>query len=344
MMELINAARPEEIVFAASSTVALKNLAHAMRGQLRPGDEIVVTDSDHESNIGPWAELEAAGIGIRIWNVNRKTLELDLSDLEDLLTDRTKLVCVTYVSNILGTINPIETIARLTHDAGARICVDAVAYAPHRCLDVRALDVDYLVFSAYKTFGPHFAVLYGKYDLLNELDSLYHYFHTEVPGKLEPGNPSYELAYSLTGINDYLVTLAERTGMLTGEESLRAQLETAFDLIADHENMLGERLLGFLRGRPDCRIIGKPSGFDPARVPTISFTVDGRDPGEIARRLEKYRIAVRYGDFYARRLIEALGLAERNGVVRVSLVHYNTLEEVDALISALERILSGDDT
>jgi cysteine desulfurase family protein (TIGR01976 family) len=332
MMDLINARRPEEIIFAASSTVALKNLARAMTRQLNAGDEIIVTNSDHESNIGPWVELEKKGLQLRVWELNKETLELELGDLKELLSEKTKLVCVTHVSNILGTINPIKEITRLVHEEGARICVDAVAFAPHRCLDVRELDVDYLVFSAYKTYGPHFAVLYGKYENLVGLDGLYHYFHREVPGKLEPGNPSYELAYSLTGITDYLGQLGKE------KDSIREQIVEAFDLIAEHENNLGEKLLSYLRERPDCRIIGKPGGDDPNRVPTISFTLAGKDPGKIARRMEDHRLAVRYGDFYARRLIEYLGLADQNGVVRVSLVHYNTLEEVDRLINALEEV------
>ena len=302
MMELINAERPEEIVFAASSTVALKNLARAMVSGLNTGDEIIVTNSDHESNIGPWVDLEKFGIQIKIWKLNKETLELDLNDLRKLLTRKTKLVCVTHVSNIIGTINPIKKIARLVHEKGARICVDSVAFAPHRCLDVKDLDVDYLVFSAYKTYGPHFAVLYGKYKYLNELDSLYHYFHNEVPGKLEPGNPSYELAYSLKGITEYLAQLGRE------KDKLREQIVEAFKLITDHENKLGEKLLAYLRERPDCRIIGKIRGDDPKRVPTISFTIDGKDPGKIARRIDEFKIAIRYGDFYARRLIEYLNL------------------------------------
>lgn len=339
MMHLINAERPEEIIFAASSSVALKNLARAMAGQLEPGDEIVVTNSDHESNIGPWTELEKQGILIKVWKLNKETLELDLDELEKLLTERTRLVCVTHVSNILGTINPIGEIARLVHEKGARLCVDSVAYAPHRRLDVKALEVDYLVFSAYKTYGPHFAVLYGRYENLQELDGLYHYFHKALPGKLEPGNPSYELAYSLTGIVEYLAQVSDRAGV-SGDLKLSEKIEAAFELITNQENLLSEKLLGYLRDRPDCRIIGKPDGDDPQqRVPTISFTIEQKDPGDIARRLEKFNIAARYGDFYARRLIEYLGLAEQNGVLRVSMLHYNTLSEVDDLIIALDEIL-----
>ena len=338
MQRLTNAARPEEIVFASSATVALQNLARSMKHLLRPGDEIVVTVSDHESNIGPWVGLEEAGIRVRQWPLNRESLELDLDELGRLMTDRTRLVAVTHVSNILGTINPIREIADYVHSRDSLLCVDSVAYAPHRAIDVQALDVDFLVFALYKVYGPHYAVMYGRYDLLAELDNLYHYFYgkDKVPAKLEPGNASYELAYSSTGIVDYLESLGDRSG---GGDSPRERIERAFDAITEHENTIGEKLLAWLRGRGDCRIIGRGAGDHPARVPTISFKIDGMNSGEIARRIDDYRLAIRYGDFHARRLVEYLGIESGGGVVRVSMTHYNTLEEVDALIEALAEVL-----
>ena len=335
MMHLVNADRPEEIAFAASSTVALQNLARSMASQFQPGDEIVITVSDHESNIGPWVGLEDIGVIIKTWNLDKDTLELNLDDLAPLMTEKTRLVAVTHVSNILGTINPVGEIAKFVHDRGALICVDSVAFAPHRAIDVAAWDVDFLALSLYKVFGPHFAVLYGKFDLFANLDNLYHYFYSKdkVPAKLEPGNASYELAYSSTGIVDYLVDLAEDGG------SVRQQIESAFEKITRHENLLAERLLRYLRGRSDCRIIGFEHGDDARRVPTISFVIEGRDPGEIARMVDPYRIAVRFGDFHARRLVEYLDLDRVNGVVRVSMTHYNTLAEVDALVTALDESL-----
>ncbi|MGI9205015.1 MAG: cysteine desulfurase-like protein [Woeseiaceae bacterium] len=338
MMRFVNAQRPEEIAFAASTTVALQNLARSMRSQIVPGDEIIITVSDHESNIGPWIGLEDAGATIKTWLIDKNTLELNLDDLAALLTERTKLVAVTYVSNILGTINPIADIAKVVHDNGARICVDAVAYAPHRAIDVAALDVDYLAFSLYKVFGPHHAVLYGKYDLFVELDNLYHYFYgkDKVPAKLEPGNASYELSYSATGIVDYFAELGERAGA-TG--SLREKIEAAFEQITEHENEIAERLLEYLRARDDCRIVGFDHGDDPRRVPTISFIIDGQDAGIIAEKIDAYHIAVRFGDFHARRLAEYLDITSNGGCVRVSMTHYNTLNEVDALITALDEVL-----
>jgi cysteine desulfurase family protein (TIGR01976 family) len=339
MMHLVNASRPEEIAFAASTTVALQNLARSMESQFREGDEVIVTVSDHESNIGPWVGLEKLGVNIKTWNVNRESLELELGDLEGLLSKRTRLVAVTHVSNILGTINPVGEIADLVHKHGALICVDSVAFAPHRAIDVSAWDIDFLALSVYKVFGPHVAVLYGKYDLFAELDNLYHYFYDKdkIPAKLEPGNASYELAYSSTGIVDYLAEL----GGSAGDVPVRQKIELAFERITQHENILAEQLLSYLRSRDDCRIIGRERGDDPRRVPTISFAIESWDPGEIARRIDAYNIAIRFGDFHARRLIEYLGLDENNGVVRVSMTHYNTLTEVDALIAALGEVLDG---
>jgi selenocysteine lyase/cysteine desulfurase len=226
------------------------------------------------------------------------------------------------------------------HERGALICVDSVAYAPHRAIDVAAWDIDFLALSLYKVFGPHFAVLYGKFDLFANLDNLYHYFYgkDKVPAKLEPGNASYELAYSSTGIVDYMVELAERGG---SAGTVRQKIEAAYDLITLHENLLAERLLQYLRRRSDCRVIGFAQGDDARRVPTISFVIEGRDPGEIASKVDPYKIAVRFGDFHARRLIEYLELDRNNGVVRVSMTHYNTLEEVDALVEALDEILKS---
>ncbi len=338
MMQLLNADRPEEVVFAPSATVALQNLARSMASQFAAGDEVIVTISDHESNIGPWVALEGAGVKIRFWECDRSTFELDLAALDDLMTPRTKLVAVTHVSNILGTVNPIADIAALVHEHGARICVDSVAFAPHRAIDVQALEVDYLVLALYKVFGPHYAVMYGRYELLAELDGLYHYFYgkDQVPAKLEPGNASYELAYSSVGIVDYLSELGTRGGA-TG--SLRERITAAFGTIQEHEHAIGERLLAYLRQRDDCRIIGRSDGNHPARVPTISFKFRGRNSGDIAKRVDEFHIAVRFGDFHARRLIEHLDLADDGGVVRVSMAHYNTAEEVDALIAALDAIL-----
>ena len=340
-MHLVNARRPEEIVFGSSTTALIQNLARAMQSQLVPGDEIIVTVADHESNIGPWDRLQERGVVLKFWPLNKDSLTLELSDLEPLMSERTRLVCVTHCSNILGSINPIREIADFVHARGARICVDAVAYPPHRAVDVQALDVDYYVFSLYKTYGPHYALMYGRYEHLLELDTLYHYFYgkDKVPGKLEPGNPNYELAYSTCGIVDYLVALGEQAGE-TG--TVRQKIVAAYAAITEQENALTERLLSYLRSRNDCRIIGQSVNREAGRVPTIAFRFDGREASELCKAMDAEKIAMRFGDFHSRRLAEYLGLTDHGGMLRVSMVHYNTIEEVDRFTAALDRILSGD--
>jgi selenocysteine lyase/cysteine desulfurase len=255
------------------------------------------------------------------------------------MSDCTRLVCVHHVSNILGSINPIKDIASFVHQRGAQICVDGVAYAAHRAIDVQDWDVDYYIFSLYKCYGPHTAVMYGKYDLLSELDSLYHYFYgkDKVPGKLEPGNPNYELAYSTVGIVDYFVALGEHHGA-TG--SRRDKLVAAYKAITAHEDALTERLLTYLNARNDCRVIGVNTNKNSSRVPTIAFKFEGQDSGAVARAMDDHGIAIRFGDFHSRRLVEELGEDGDNGVIRVSMLHYNTIEQVDRLTAAFTEIAS----
>ena len=329
----VGAARPEEVFFGPSTTVLVRFLATAMASQLTAGDEIIVTNFDHESNIGPWLILKQRGIVFRVWEIDPETLMPSLDTLDALMSVRTRLVCVTHASNLLGSINPIRQIADFVHARGARICVDGVAYAPHRAIDVQELDVDYYVFSFYKTYGPHYAVMYGRHELLLELDGLYHYFYgkDKVPGKLEPGNPCYELVWGAAGIVDYLEALGRGKG--------RHAIESAFDQIAAHEAEIGERLLSWLRVRNGVRIVGDQNSQAAFRVPTISFTVDGHAPQDIVARTDQAKIGVRHGDFHSRRLAEALGLSP-SGVIRVSMVHYNTIVEVDRLIDVLDQSLS----
>ncbi|MEQ1955007.1 cysteine desulfurase-like protein [Mesorhizobium sp. CN2-181] len=328
----VNAARSEEVVFGPSTSVLVRFLATAMASQFKPGDEVVVTDFDHESNIGPWLALKERGVIIRTWTLDRETLAPDLADLAQLMNSQTRLVCVTHASNLLGSINPVREIAELVHAHGARICIDGVAYAPHRAIDVQALGVDYYVFSCYKTYGPHYAVMYGRYEHLLELDGLYHYFYgkEKVPSKLEPGNACYELVWGAAGIVDYFEKLGGGEG--------RTAIEQAFEIITAHEAAIGGHLLSWLRSRNDVRIVGQRSAEASLRVPTISFIVEGQQADQIVRAVDNGKVGIRYGDFHSRRLAEALDLGPA-GVLRVSMVHYNTIAEVDRLITALEKSL-----
>ncbi len=336
---LFNAARADEIVFGPSTTVLLQFLTKSMASQFSAGDEVIVTITDHESNIGPWVWLEERGVIIKFWPMNKETYELELSALDALMTDKTKLVAFTHVSNLLGTINNVKEITDFVHARGALVCVDAVAYAPHRAIDVQDWNVDFYAISLYKTYGPHHAALYCRYDLMQELDSLYHYFYgkDKIPAKMEPGNANYELSYASGAIVDYLVTLGEQAGS-TG--SRREKLEAAFADIEEQETILCEQVLSYLRKRNDCGILGIKDGNDSRRVPTIAFRIDGRDPEQICLAMDKHKIAVRFGDFHARRLCDSLDITKDNGAVRISLTHYNTVEEVAKLITALDKVLT----
>lgn len=338
--ELLNASRPEEIVMGPTTTVLLQWLARAMAGQLAPGDEVVVSRADHESNIGPWVGLEAHGVVVKTWELRPGTHLLDLDDLAALMTPRTKFVAVTHASNIFGAIQPVADIARLVHARGAKLCVDGVAFAPHRAVDVRAWDVDYYALSFYKVYGPHHAVLYGKYEHLLELDTLYHYFvpKDKIPYKLQPGNPNYELSYACIGIADYLDDLGRRSGAPPAA-TRRAAIESAWSAIAAHEAALGGRLLDYLGTHPRVRVLGPATADAEVRVPTISFVVDGVDSREIVRHTDTLGLGIRHGDFHSRRLVEWLGYGGPSGVVRASMVHYNSPEEVDRLIAALDAVI-----
>lgn len=333
--ELINAQRPEEIVFGASSTMMIRTLAQAIAPTWSPGDEVVVSMIDHEANIGPWLALESWGIVVRRWELNPDTMTLEVADLEALMTPRTRLVVCTQTSNICGEIVPVAAIAACAHRHGAQVCIDGVAFAPHRLVDVREWDVDYYIFSLYKVFGPHHAVLYGKYAHLLALANLSHHFvpADKVPGKLQPGNPNYELSYSATAIPDYLVELGRRSGAPAGA-TRRECIAAAWEAIAEHESRLAGDLLMWLQQHPGVRIIGPTSASTDVRVPTVSFVVDGRSSEETVRAVDPHRVGIRFGDFYSRRLIERLGLAP-GGVVRVSFAHYNSAGDLARLTSVL---------
>jgi selenocysteine lyase/cysteine desulfurase len=236
-------------------------------------------------------------------------------------------------------VHDASAIVRRVHDAGALACVDGVACTPHRRVDVKALDADFYFLSIYKVFGPHLGLLYGKRDLLLRARGQNHFFIPEddIPYKLEPGNVVHELTAALPAILEYLLALDERHHP-DSPASESARIERVFDDIAAHETALVTPLLDFLRSRRGVRILGRATA-DAHRAPTVSFVVDGRDSSGIPARLDAERIAIRYGHFYAHRAVEALGLHTRNGVVRVSMAHYNTDEEVTRLIAALDRTL-----
>jgi cysteine desulfurase family protein (TIGR01976 family) len=334
----INADSDEEIVLGSSTTLLLYLLCQSFAGTLQAGDEIVVTDFDHEANIGPWVRLEATGIKILTLKVRRPSYTVSIEDLKELLSPRTRLVCLSHCSNVFGTINSIDTIADVVHDAGALLCVDGVGFAPHREIDVRHLKADFYLFSLYKTFGPHYALLYGRRSALLDLPGLNHFFidNTALPYKLQPGGTIFELVYASAGIVDYLERLGARMTAATDPAERR---RAAYAGIALHEELLAERLLSFLRERSDVIILGNHSARRDLRVPIVSFVVRGRDSREIAAQMGRQGLGVRCSDFFVYRYYHQQHLDSYNGILRVSFAHYNTLAEVDKLVDSLSRVL-----
>ena len=338
MAAMINA-QPEEVVIGPSTSMNVFLLAQALRPGFREGDEIVVTNLDHEANVGAWRKLAAAGMTVREWRFDSDSMALEPEGLAALLNERTRLVCFGHCSNITGGLTDVPALVRMIHDVGALACVDGVAYAPHRAIDVKAWDVDFYLCSTYKLYGPHLALLYGKRAHFERAAPLNHFFlDDELPLKLNPGGPNHELSAGLAGVTAYLDGLHAHH---EGETNLplHGRLAAIFERIAAHEEALVAPLLDFLAAKPGVRLIGNPSADRYIRAPTVAFAVEGRDAGEIARAVASHQVAIGAGDFYAARCIEALGLADRGGVVRASMVHYNTADEVQRLIRALDEAM-----
>jgi len=329
--------RDGEVILGPSTSALLLMLADCYGRVLEPGREIVVAQSGHEANVGPWKRLETLGAKLVWWEMDADTATCPLGRLERLLNDRTALVAFPHVSNLLGDIVDIRAITDMTHAAGARVVVDGVAYAPHRAIDVASWDVDWYVYSTYKVFGPHMAALWGRRDAVVELSGQNHFFipNDDLPFKFELGGVNHESCAGVLGLSDYLDFLA---GGSSSNIVDRETVERAFDRMTELELPLQARLIGYLRSRSDLRIVG-PVDDGVSRVPTVSFVHATKSSRSITEAVHRSGIAVRHGHMYAYHLCEALGLDPDDGVVRVSMLHYNTPEEVDRLIGVLEATL-----
>ncbi|MDB4027227.1 aminotransferase class V-fold PLP-dependent enzyme [Candidatus Thioglobus sp.] len=335
--EMINA-KTDEIIIGGSTTMNMYVLSNAMKSLLKPGDEVIVTNQDHEANVGAWRRLAEHGMIIKEWQINPETAELNIDDLKALLSEKTRIVAVTHCSNIVGSINDLKLIAKLVHEYDAYIVGDGVSYAPHGFPDVKDLDVDFYAFSLYKTFGPHLGLLYGKKDILNKLPNQNHEFlEGDVPYTLNPGGPNHEELSCLIGVYEYFNNLYEHH-FPSQEASTRGKIEAVNDLIAKHEMEIANPLLDYINTRDDINLIGKTNISNKDRAPTIAFTMNNKSSKELSSDLVQQGIATRNDNFYAWRCLKALGIDTDDGVVRTSMVHYNTHEDVKKLIEALKDI------
>jgi len=338
--DFVHANRADEIVFGASMTALTFNLSRAIGRTLSAGDEIIVTRLDHDANVAPWVALEERGVVIRRIDFDPTDCTLDMDGMRAAIGPKTKVVAVGAASNAVGTVNDIAQIARWAHDVGAWIYVDAVQYAPHAAMDVQALGIDFLACSAYKLYGPHLGILWGRYRLLDTL-SAYKVIPADdaPPDKFETGTPNFEGMAAATAAVDYIASVGRRFGEAGASASRRTEIVAGMAVIRRYEMELAERLITGLQSIRGVRIYGitDRARFEQ-RMPVVSFTLEGHAPADIARRLGEHGIFAWNGDFYAVHVIEWLGLAATGGLVRIGINHYNTVDEIDRLLALIKEM------
>ncbi len=328
----------DEVAFGQNMTSLTFSLSHAIGRELVPGDEVVVTTLDHDANIAPWMALSGRGVTLRWADINPDTCTLNMHDLSAKITRKTKLVAVGYASNAVGTINHLERIIALAHENGAMVFVDAVHYAPHGPIDVRALNCDFLACSTYKFFGPHLGVVYGKRAHLQRLRPFkVRPAAEDLPDRWETGTQNHEGLAGVSGAISYLAELGRRIDPTV--ETRRAALLAAYHAIQSYERELCQLLITGLLAIPGLTFYGiANSEWMDRRTPTVGFTIAGHTPHEIATRLGERGIFAWDGNFYALSLTERLGIEDKGGLLRIGLVHYNTAEEVERLLEELKNI------
>lgn len=327
LADFLNAS-PSEIAFGANMTTLTFHLARALGRHLGPGDEIIVTELDHHANVAPWYALaKERSVTIRTVKMNTETGQLEMDDLNRLLSPKTRLLAIGAASNALGTINHLAPALKLAHAAGARVFVDAVHYAPHRLVDVEILDCDFLACSAYKFYGPHIGILYGRHDLLEQLDVPKLLPSPDyAPDRIETGTQNHEGMAGAAAAVDFLASLAEGN-------TRRARLMATFDALHERGTALLTHLWNGLSALDGVTCYGPPP--DEARTPTIAFTVDGFTSEDVTRRLAERGVFTSHGDFYAATVVERIGV---EGLVRAGCACYTTLEEVERLIDGVRRL------
>ena len=323
-------------ILGSSTSSLCRMLSDCYAEILGPEDEVIVAENGHEANVHPWTALAKRGIKVKVWEADPETGRCRPDTLPNLLTNKTRIVAFPHVSNILGVAEEVQSITKLAHNADARVVRASVAYAPHAAIDVAALGVDFCVFACYKVYGPHIGALWGSTEALSELTGRNHPFiaKDDMPTKFELGGISHEACAGILALKPYFSFLAGRED---GQFDRQTFLD-AFEVAGKLEHPLTERLLTYLGSKNSVRVIG-PSDPGPGRFPTIAFLHDRLTPKEIVDHTDTRAIGMRNGNFYSWKLMERLGIPPTRGVARVSLVHYNSVQEVDRLIDALEEIL-----
>ncbi len=335
--KMINA-KEKEILIGGSTSINLYVLSNALKKFIKPGDEIIVTNQDHEANISPWRKLESIGAKIIEWKLNIENHELEISELKKIINNKTKILAVTHCSNIVGSVNNLKLISNLAHEFGTIVIGDGVSYAPHGFPDVKELGVDFYTFSLYKTYGPHLALLYGKEDILKQLPNQNHEFlEGEYPYTINPGGPNHEELVSLIGIEEYFNELYHHH-FNDKNISTREKINKINELISKHEEEIANPILELISSKNNLKLIGKNQIVNKNRAPTISFVSNNRSSKEISKILVENNIATRNDNFYAWRCLKALGIDPNDGVVRLSMVHYNNDMEIKKLSNVIKNI------
>ncbi len=336
--DLLNAPSRDQIVFGANMTSLTFSFSRAISREWQAGDEIIVTNADHFSNVSSWQQAaQDKGVKVSAARINEADCSLDLAHFASLLNTNTKLVAVTYASNTTGSINDIQRIVAMAHEVGALVYVDAVHYAPHELVDVQALDCDFLACSAYKFFGPHLGMVYGKREHLEGFTP----YKVEpakdiIPGRWETGTQSFEALAGLIAAVDYIADISE----LDDSYSRREKLTVAIAKTKQHEMALSEHFLTRLVNYPKIKLYGIDDLERLSeRTPTFALTFAGLEPRQVSEFLGKQHICVWDGNFYAQGLCEQLGVLDKGGVVRIGCMHYNTIEELDQLFDLFDELL-----
>jgi len=327
----------DEVHFGPSTSMNTYVLAQALRKYLSPGDEIIVTNQDHEANIGAWRRLESEGMVVQEWGVDPASGELDPAALGNLLNERTRVVAFTHCSNLVGSMHRVRELTDEVRSAGALSIVDGVSYAPHGLPDISALGADVYTFSTYKVYGPHLGVMTIRRAVNEAWPNQGHFFNASIPtARFTPAGPDHAQVAAVNGLMDYLEQVHDHHfGQSETEAAEKAR--RVHSLFHAQEQKLLPALLDFIDAHPRTRLIGRADAQD--RAPTVAFAIEGQLPAELGSKLGREGIGIGVGDFYAYRLVEALGIDGAAGVVRASYVHYTTPAEVDRLLDALDRNL-----